>query len=146
MNQPNNCGMSSGASPKPCRLSADGKKCVMCRKPMTASPEEAQKPTCCKDCGLPNMHNVDHVCDEKGKARLATLNAIDPKDIVLTHGDCGTTDHIGGSDKLVSSDWKQKEREAWRQHYLFTPNEKLLSQDSIANYWIDRIKAAREEG
>lgn len=45
--------------------------------------------TCCKDCGLPHMHNVDHVCDEKEKEKLAKLNAINPKDIVLEHGECG---------------------------------------------------------
>lgn len=71
----------------------DKKLCTHC----FCSPEKPQgslevlERTRCGLCDLPYMDNVAHACDEKRKAKLAKLNAIDPQNIVLEHGDCGSS-------------------------------------------------------
>lgn len=56
------------------------------------------KNTCCGRCGLPEMNNVAHTCDENGLKKLAALRAIDPKNIVMDHGDC---EQVGAQEEKI---------------------------------------------
>lgn len=51
--------------------------------------------TNCKDCGLPHMHNVAHVCDEKGEAKLAEV-----QEIVTIQDSKVTKSEVGSSIKI----------------------------------------------
>lgn len=64
------CPMSSGVSPKPCRISADGKKCVMCRKEMLDTPtpipegEKIDYSAPCTECGRKDVHDINCITEE----------------------------------------------------------------------------------
>lgn len=58
------------------------------------------------------------------------------------HRPCNTPRHDPG-------DWEKGLREEWSDHYVYTPNEKLLGLDAIADWWIPKfrnlIEKEREE-
>lgn len=95
---------------------------------------------CCKDCGLPDMHNVDHACDEKGKAKLA-----EPQEkAIKTVGRLDDSCKDGCVHSPVSSDWKKTETDAWIE---MVPKGKIWEALylNILEYWLSRIQTLIQE-